>query len=152
VPLPLGRRLPALLCVVAAACACNDIDGSTGPCVHYFREPILQVTAVRLANSAAEIPVVLLSGFRIDGRPLPATSLLQCEQAVGLAARDSLLECRVPCGFGVASGTWEFTAVAAGSAPTQVTVPGVHYERSGGGCPSWSDGGQRLELELLPAR
>jgi hypothetical protein len=123
-------------------------EGTAGPCVHIYREPIFHVTSVTETGTQAKIGEIVIREVRINGLEYPP-SLLNAESE-NVVFQDSLLICTVPFSFGHTPGDWQFEATASGYVEATFNFPGVQYSEGQGGCPSYSDGGVRVTLELDP--
>ena len=139
VPLLAALLLPGLP-------ACDD-DRIAGPCVHEYREPIIQLISARDARDGTALSSVVLTNIRVDGRPLEASFLATVGPAYGVIARGDSLVCAIPCGFATDAGNYVFTVSAVGY-PPQDRGYQVDYSVSHGGCPSYNDGGVEVELRL----
>ena len=133
-----------IIALVIYSCEENEKD-LVGPCVHSYNEPILNITSVRDANNKP-ISFVILRDLKINGIKLFAQSLLH--ESYSIVASDSLFYCNIPFGFGVEEGTYEFIIEAEGLQPKMITIEDVKYTIFVGGCPSYSDGGTRIDILL----
>ncbi len=135
------------LLTVWALCVsgCGEED-TAGPCVHIYREPIFHVTSAVETGTQDNIDEIVIWNVRIDGVEYPP-SLLDGESE-NVVIQDSLLICTVPFSFGTTAGDWQFRATASGFVEATFDFPGVRYSDGQGGCPSYSDGGLRVTLEL----
>jgi hypothetical protein len=65
----------------------------------------------------------------------------------GLVVLGDSLICTIPCGFGVEEGNYVFTVSASGY-PPQLRGYEARYNEVKGGCPGYSDKGERVTLRL----
>jgi hypothetical protein len=141
-----GRKawgLPLIL-LAASLCGC-PVSPGYGPCVHTYREPILNIVAAMDARSNAPIHSFVIHEVRMDGIKQDFYFLLA--ESYGVKAQGDSLVCQVPCGFGSEEGNYTFTVTAEGY-PAQVRGYEGHYSIFHGGCPSYNDGGARVTLRL----
>ena len=126
------------------SCINNEDKNIIGPCVHTYNEPILHITSVRDSLHNKVIPFVTLKNLKINGLIQNTYSMLS--ESYLIAADDSIYYCNVPFGLGIQEGTYEFVLEADGYSPKLIKIENVNYSVSQGGCPSYSDGGTRIEL------
>ena len=100
-----------------------------------------------VVRSAVEGEIALVT---IDSPPVNSLSQKVVQGLVNAVPGPQGLECQVPCSFGTKDGKWQFTASAPGHAGRAVNV-GAHYAVVGRGCPSYSDKGVDIRLNLDPA-
>lgn len=98
--------------------------------------------------SGEAVPRVVLSDFEVGGQAMSAQMVLLGEsQRVILDA--GAVVCDVACAFGTTEGRYEFIASAPGYQSTTVQVD-ARYPRFEGGCPSYNEGTNRVEIRLAP--
>lgn len=148
--------LAAGLGIVLAGCGegGGSVDASLGGgCVHTFEEPILHVESAVNDESNEAIDEIEVWDVSVDGQErTPADVKSQWKDGdAGLELSDDerRLICTIPCGMGTEAGTWSFKAVAEGYAESDASAVAEYAEHEGG-CPSYSDGGTRIEVALTP--
>jgi hypothetical protein len=124
-----------------------DGDSTWGPCVHEYREPIVQITDARDMRSGAAVDSIVLTHIRIDGRVVEPLYFATVGPSYGVSARGDSLFCQIPCGFATAAGNYVFTVSAPGYLP-QDRGYDAQYGVFKGGCPSYNDEGLRVSLRL----
>jgi hypothetical protein len=117
-----------------------------GPCVHIINEPILHITSIRDTIINKAIPFIEITDLKING--YHQTGISPIIESYSIVANDSIYYCNVPFGFGVEEGIYEFTIKADGYPPKQILIEDVNYSIFEGGCPSFNDGGKRVELVI----
>jgi len=121
-----------------------------GTCPHAYRSGIVAITAAQSSGGVSgvsrPIPQVILGQIRVNDQPVDPSSL---QGLINAVPGPQGLECLVPCSFGTQDGKWQFTASAPGHAGRAVNV-GAHYAVVGRGCPSYSDKGVDVRLNLEP--
>jgi len=123
--------------------SCNE-DNGIGPCVHTYKEPILNVTSLRDTANYNHPRFIILRELKINGsKEYGAYPLME---SYGIVGNDSIYYCNIPFGFGVEEGKYEFIIEGEGFQPKQITIENVSYSVFDGGCPSYNDGGKRVEL------
>ena len=127
------------------SCEDDAIDSGIGPCIHTYNEPILHLESIQdsLSNN---ISFVKLYDLRINGSLQTGESPII--NSYSIVADDSIFYCNIPFGFGVEEGKYEFTIEAEGYKPKNFTIENVTYSIFEGGCPSFNDGGKRIDLSL----
>lgn len=137
--------LGAVIAGVLGAC-----DGtSVGPCVHVYREALLQIVAVQDVQDNTALANVVVRQVRIDGREQDVRFLV-AGPSYGVDLEGGSLVCRVPCGFGTQEGNYIITVSAPGYPPQERGYE-ARYRVFHGGCPSYNDGGLRITLRLRRA-
>jgi hypothetical protein len=116
-----------------------------GPCVHEYREPVLNIVSAASSNGTP-IGHLTLTNVQVNGHA-PGPGAFQ--DAVNAVLTNGKIECDVPCGFGTEEGLWQFTAEAEGYQPEEIAVE-TEYAVFVGGCPSYNDAGTELAIELDP--
>lgn len=143
------RRAERWVCgclAIAVAGSVVGCDGVAGPCVHTYREPLLQIVAARDALTGTPMPGIVIRNVRRDGiEQDPA--ILVAGPAYGVEVQADSLLCRVPCGFATSEGNYILTVSAPGY-PRQDRGYDAKYRVFKGGCPSYNDGGVRMSLAL----
>lgn len=132
--------------VLAVAAVLVGCDGVAGPCVHTYREPLLQIVSARDAATGAPIASVVIRDVRREGL-VQDLQLLLAGPAYGVEVQGDSLLCGVPCGFATSEGNYIFTVSAPGY-PPQDRGYEARYRVFKGGCPSYNDGGLRVSLAL----
>lgn len=122
-----------------------------GTCPHTYRSGIVAITAAQSTGGVSgvprPIPQVILGQIRVNDQPVDPGNL---QGLVNAVPGPQGLECLVPCSFGTQDGKWQFTASAPGQVGRLVNV-GAHYAVVGHGCPSYSDKGVDVRVNLEPA-
>jgi hypothetical protein len=126
------------------SCEDENGNGGIGPCVHTYKEPILHITSVRNTLNNVHLSFVQLRELRING--LPQTGYGVISESYSIVFDDSIFYCNVPFGFGIENGKYEFIIEAEGYPPKLFSIENVGYSIFKGGCPSYNDGGKRVEL------
>lgn len=122
-------------------------DGSgIGPCEHTYKEPILIVTSIHDELNNQFIRFVKLRDLKING--YPQNGNLNTFVSNSVVSDGSIYYCNVPFGIGNTEGKYEFVIEAEGYQPKMVAIDNVKYSVIKGGCPSYNDGGKRIELTL----
>ena len=140
--------------LVLAACGRDGFDDEilAGPCVEEYGEPIVLITNVVEAGSGDGIAVVAISDIEFGvgtAEHREITNPLWGESMNLTEGEDGALLCEIPCGFGSTPGMYTFTVAAEGYEANEVSVD-ANYAEWYGGCPSFSDGGTEVEVELMP--
>ena len=110
-------------------------------------------TGEKLAEHAPIQPIAELElwDVTIDGQATSAPDVLaqwpHGETNLALGPDEDRLVCTIPCAMGTQPGAWSFAAGADGYAPTTASAEAA-YAVQQGGCPSFSDGGTRVAIEL----
>ena len=134
-----------IIIVILCFLSCNE-DNGIGPCVHTYKEPILNITSLRDTVNYNHPRFIILRELKINGsKQFGANPLLE---SYAIVADDSIFYCNIPFGFGVKEGKYEFIIEAEGFQPKQITIENVSYSVFEGGCPSYNDGGKRVELVI----
>lgn len=141
----IGAGVCALMANFLGACDGNPI----GPCVHEYREALLQVVGARDAQDNTPLPNFVIRQVQIDGREQDLRFVV-AGPSYGVELKGDSLVCRVPCGFGTQEGNYIFTVSAPGY-PPQVRGYEGRYGVFHGGCPSYNDAGVRVTLRLSRA-
>ena len=123
--------------------SCNRIIDPIGPCVHTYEEPVLNILSISGDESTA-ITQANIYSISIDGNHRDPSFLIM-ESSNNVTISDTTLICTVPCGFGTASGQYQFTIVSEGYEPKSITV-NADYEVFKGGCPSSNSKGTRINI------
>ena len=123
--------------------SCEE-NNSTGPCVHTYNEPILNITSIRDTVNFNHPRFIILRELKINGSKQFGAYPLTASYSI--VTNDSIFYCNIPFGFGVEEGKYEFIIEAEGFQPKQITIENVSYSVFEGGCPSYNDGGKRVEL------
>ena len=139
------RKLLIIFCFALVQLSCREDGGGIGPCVHIYKEPILHIEWARNSLSGEYLRSIVLSNIRIDSAKQDPFFLII--ESRNVAALDSSLVCNPPCAFGVMPGTYSFTVSAAGVRDSVFSF-NAEYTTNTGGCPSSSDGGTRVTLNL----
>ena len=132
------------LLLIIVSCTNDEDKYIVGPCVHTNNEPILNITAVRDSINSKVISFVTLKELKING--ILQNTNIMLSNSYSVAANDSIYYCNVPFGLGSQEGHYEFILEADGYSPKLIKIENVNYSISQGGCPSYSDGGTRIEL------
>lgn len=138
-----GPRWLMAGCCLLFTVACED--GTNGPCVHTYRDPVLAITSATDAVTGAAIPSLLITGVSVGGQTQPVGLLLST--SYNARAQGDAIACDVGCGFGTTEGSYVFTASAPGYAPQRLTVA-AQYGRFQGGCPSSNEGSTAVVVTL----
>ncbi len=142
------ENLPFLLLALMLAAfqlSCNGGGGGIGPCVHIYEEPILFIETARNIQSGGYLKTIVLSGITIDS--IKQDPFFLISQSRSVAALDSSLVCNPPCAFGTQAGKYTFKVSASGCRDTVVTCY-PDYAIQKGGCPSSSNGGLRINIDM----
>jgi len=126
--------------------SCEDEKNLVGPCEHTYNEPILNITSIRDTINNKYPTFVILRELKINGNPQSIPLILSNSYSV--VANDSVYYCNVPFGFGVEDGTYQFIIEAEGFQPKLINIENVNYSIFKGGCPSYNDGGKRVEINI----
>ncbi len=134
----------AVLCCLFLGCPPDD--GGFGPCVHIYKEPVLNIQSITNAQTgqsviAFEVLQAYREGVKVD---LPS---LAAHSSLNVVVFDSTLYCGLPSGFGVEPGTYLLTITARGCRDTTIALT-ASYAVNKGGCPSSSDGGSRHSFQM----
>lgn len=151
-----GIRSIALV-LVAFLGACNtstieegSAEAPTAVCSHHYNEPVLNLAYVMDALSGAMQKSVSLLSLTINGRLVTSTNyplaLSSNIQAVG-----DRLVCTLPCGLGTEEGAYQLMIEAPGYMPQTINVT-ANYRVFAGGCPSMSDQGLHIGINLEAPR
>lgn len=146
-----------MLLLSALLASCGGTDDSPdvlfGPCYHGYAEPVLTLEFARSAASGQAIGEVALSAFAINGQPVTVEKQFGVESmtsqpSFNVRIENGLLHCTLPCGFGIASGRYEFSAAAQGHRTKRLHIDAA-YAALVGNCPSFSTEGTVATLELV---
>ncbi len=140
------RRWGQVGAAVSVAAVLVGCDGVAGPCVHTYREPLLQIVAAHDTQTGAPIGSVAIRNVRLDGIEQDLRRLL-AGPSYGVEVQGDSLACRIPCGFATSGGSYILTVSAPGY-PRQDLGYDARYRVFKGGCPSYNDGGVRVTLAL----
>lgn len=124
---------------------CNSDDNGVGPCVHSYKEPILNVTAIKDSLNK-QVGFVKLYNLKINGSKVNGKSVIS--PSYSIVVDDTLYYCNVPFGFGTKEGTYTFTMEAEGYSPKKIIINNVKYATLKGGCPSYNDDGTDIALNI----
>ena len=115
-----------------------------------IQNPALELTGVTDSHTGAAISRVVLSNIRFGGSAVTdLRSLVPPALAHGVTIAGDTLVCDVPCGFGLSSGAYQFTATAAGyQAATKEFTGGQTFDS--GDCPTSTTGSTRIRFTLDP--
>ena len=138
-------------CIVCFLSACGNGGQQqepqrAGPCIHMYREPVLSIQKITSLPSGATLPVATLSQFTFNGSPITANELVS-QSSSNVVVKSNSLECTTPCGFGTAEGRYEFLT-SADLHQSKMTSTMAGYSVFSGGCPSASDVGTDISLDL----
>lgn len=127
---------------VFAGCKSN---GSVGPCVHTYEDPVLHIQSVTNTRTGQSVQALnIIQVFRNDQKE-NIQSLLTVSYNV--STMDSTLLCGLPCGFGTEAGTYKLTIAARGCKDTTISFD-AKYAVFKGGCPSSNAGGTRVSFQM----
>jgi len=132
-------------CIALFQITCKSDGGGIGPCVHIYEEPILHIEAVRNIQSGTYLRTIVLSNITIDSIKQDPFFLIAESRSV--AVLDSSFVCNPPCSFGTQTGRYTFKVSASGCKDTIITCY-PKYNINKGGCPSSSNGGLRISIDL----
>lgn len=143
------RKYLILILLFTILFSCTDEKGDkniVGPCIHEYKEAVFHVTSVRDTVNDSFINFVKIKNLKIDG--VVQNNFWITGNSYSIAVSDSVIYCNVPFGFGYMNGTYEFTLEAPGYSPKNFVITDVEYSINEGGCPSYSDGGKRVQLVI----
>jgi hypothetical protein len=120
-------------------------DGGIGPCVHIYEEPILHIEWARNSSTGSYLRTIVLSDIMIDSTKQDPFWLVT--ESRNVAVLDSTLVCNPPCAFGTQPGRYLLRVSGNGVRDT-VIVCDPSYKINNGGCPSSSNGGLRITIDL----
>ena len=119
-------------------------DNSVGPCEHTYNEAILHISSIRDTLNNIHPRFIKIRDLKINGSSQFGSNPLIVSYSI--VADDSVYYCNIPFGFGVQAGSYEFIIEAYCFQPKRFVIENVKYSISKGGCPSYNDGGKRIEL------
>jgi len=125
-----------------------ETQSNFGPCVHEYREPVLIITSVLDTQTGTFIDSVHIRGIEIDDQPIDLF-VLAAGETQNIVRTDTVLAGSPPCGFGTQNGNYEFIVSAPGYQDTVVTQY-AEYAVNQGNCPSYSDEGTRITIQVQP--
>ena len=143
---------------VSPGCGEGSGDDISGPCYDETDGPVLKITSAT-DPAGNPIPVVELSELKLQGNPFSLSLYLNLAEVEPSAGEETdageasnstegkVYECEIPCGFGTASGTYEFIATAPGLEPMGVQAD-AEYGEIRSGCPSYRGDGTTTELSF----
>lgn len=142
------KRVLVVLILAIAVSRCDHEEEFTGPCVHVYEEPVLNVLSVTNRATNQRLDAVWVRQVAFEGEDL---DLLALRQSVSyrVSYTDSGLYCNPPFGFGTANGHYTLSISADGFRDTVVTVSAA-YSIYRGGCPSSNSGGTKFVVQLKP--
>lgn len=143
------RKYLILILLFTILFSCTDEKGDNnivGPCIHEYKEAVFHVTSVRDTVNDSFINFVKIKNLKIDG--IVQNNFWITGNSYSIAVSDSVIYCNVPFGFGYMNGTYEFTLEAPGYAPKNFVITDVEYSINEGDCPSYSNGGKRVQLVI----
>lgn len=138
-------KLLILILTIFSFLSC-DKDGGIGPCIHTYKEPIINIISIQDTLKNTYLSSVKLYNLKINGYEQNSEILLDISYSIILD--DSLYNCNIPFGFGTEEGKYEFIIEAENYDPKQITIENVSYSVFNGGCPSYNDGGKRVQLYI----
>ncbi len=142
------KRLVTLAFVALLCLRCNHQDGSVGPCIHIYEEPVLNVLSVTDRVTNIRIGAVWVTEVLLDTTELDLLALRQ-GVSTNVSYSDSGLYCIPPFGFGTQRGLYTLSLSADGYRDTVVSLPAA-YAVFRGGCPSSNTGGTRVVVKMSP--
>ena len=122
-------------------------DGSTGPCLHTYEDPVIHIDSVINAQTGQQILAFKILNVTRDGYKEQPFLLKIISYNVVLY--DSALVCNTPCGFGTGEGSYALWVSASGYRDTTISVK-AKYAIFKGGCPSSNSGGTQFSFRLQP--
>ncbi len=131
--------IPLLL----ASLACDSKDD---PCLHENREALFHVQSAQDDQTGAAITPIVFGIILLEGVPVSGVMLVT-ELSSNVEFVQGQLLCSPPCSFGEEPGFYQFWVGAEGYA-SEVLELTAAYEIFEDDCPSFSDGGVRLDFEL----
>lgn len=141
---------PWLFIVAALAqAACSGDDDApplAGPCVHMYQDEVLHIEAASGRDTGAVIPTLELRDFHLDAAAMSLDNVM-ASRTRQLQRDGEVLRCTLPCSWGIFEGEWSFSARAPGYEWTDQAAEAA-YAVNVGGCPSYSDQGHRIAIEL----
>ena len=108
------RRWGQVGAAVSVAAVLVGCDGVAGPCVHTYREPLLQIVAGHDTQTGATIASVTIRNVRRDGIEQDLRLLL-AGPSYGVEVQGDSFACRIPCGFATSGGSYILTVSARGT-------------------------------------
>lgn len=155
-PNPIRTSVKGVILLLASlVVACGDgnsNDDGADPadevttCEHEYRDSALNiVTASSRGPSGAAIAYLYLSDIKMQGQDVPVEKIGKTENITVVGDE---LQCEVPCGFGQATGLYEFTVSALGYQEERYSAYAdfAEYEYH---CPSYSDKGTEIDVTLM---
>ena len=132
-----------LLALLLASLACDSNDG---PCLHENREALFHVQSARDDQTGTTITPIVFNIVLLEGVPVSGVQLVT-ELSSNVEFVQWELICSVPCFFGEEPGFYQFWVGAEGYAyeAHELTAAYAIMEE---GCPSFREGGVRLDFEL----
>lgn len=121
--------------------------------MHTYEEPILNIISASNSQTGESISEIIISGITIDDNEydLGTEHFLDFEsESENILREDSKMICSIPCGFGNMSGKYSLEISGNGYQEKLFEVDAT-YGSGGGGCPSFSDDGTKVNLSLQPA-
>ncbi len=132
-----------LLALLLALLAC---DSKEGPCLHENREALFHVQSARDDQTGTTITPIVFNLILLEGVPVSGV-MLTTELSSNVEFVQRRLICNVPCSFGEVPGFYQFWVGAEGYAYKAHELSAA-YAIFEDGCPSFSEGGVRLDFEL----
>lgn len=119
-------------------------SGNVGPCEHTYKEPILHITSIRDTDNNKHLSFVKLRYLKVNGHSI--SGYYSLGKSYSVVSNDSIFYCNVPFGFVIENGNYEFVIDADGYPSKKIAIDSVNYAILDGGCPSYNDGGKRVDL------
>ena len=147
--------LIALSIVLVSACNIDEIgndkdneDTLAGPCVQIEREAIIHLQSATGEISNENIPQIEISEIFYRGtRESFQENYVVMTSNIEIDYENDTLLCTLPCSFLRGEGSYEFTISAAGYDDKVVELD-ASYSIFDGGCPSYVDGGTKINIRL----
>ena len=135
------------LIAIIAFISCEDLgDPTIGPCVHIYRDPIVEVENVKDEQSGHIIYEFKIIEAVINDRTIEMHHLLN-NVSFNSVIYDSILFCNTPCGFGYEEGVYKLSVSSIGYRDTTI-IFNAQFKSGGGNCPSYSSGSTIVSFKM----
>lgn len=140
------KRNALMILLSVAVWSCDKSkDGTIGPCVHTYEDPVLHVESVTDAQNGQRVFAFRILEVTRNG--VKQQPIFLKIVSYNVVVYDTTLVCNVPCGFGTDEGAYTLRVSASGYRDTTISV-NAKYAVFKGGCPSSNSGGTKFSFQM----